>query len=353
MNRLSQSVSAQFPTQASAESLLTRVAAAKTKLPPELSDFLDTIPKQSTQRGMVSSAFFQPERAGMANYLTKISPQEKTLIVSHYEEIKGLLDEKIAHSSKKEILNSALSKVLIEGCALLNKSRNVSEIRDVIDTLDTQRLLKITHAKPSDINQDSTGHIHTQLQQVTLKPNENFSSINITDLKETLKKIFPEDGYAGGAEDRSFASDRRPALPPAIPPAIPSTSPVGGTKRTPTPAMKVDRGATAGGGELVQEHPAALPKPIKLGVLKAWITAEEDINPGAVQGRLINVINCPPIKPADMGGANGTANGDPSSPTLVAKHRAMRGYNSEAAAVSAALVASALEAKWADGRVRF
>jgi hypothetical protein len=264
---------------------------------------------------MVSSAFFQPKKAGMVTYLKQISQEQKMLIVTYYEAIKDLLDEKIAQSLKKEELNSALSKVLIEGCALLNKSRNVSEIRDIIDTLDTQRLLKITHAKPSDINQDSTGHIHTQLQQVTLKPNENFSSINIKDLKETLKKIFPEDGHVGGAEDRSFASDRRPALPPALPPAI--------------------------------------PKPINLGVLKAWRTAKEDVNPGAVQERVINVINRPPITPADVGVSNGTDNGDPVSPTLVAKQSAMRGDNSEAAAVSAALVASALAAKWADARVGF
>ena len=339
MNRLSQAASAQFLTQTPAESLLTRVVAAKSKLPQGLSDFLDTIPKQSTQRGMGSSAFFQPERAGMANYLTKISPQEKILIVTHYEAIKGLLDEKIAQSSKKEELNSALSKVLIEGCALLNESRNVSEIRDVIDTLDTQRLLKITHAKPSEINQDSTGHIHTQLQQVTL-PNENFSSINIKDLKETLKKIFPEDGHAGGAEDRSPASGMPPALIPAV----------GGTKRIPDQVMERDSGATARGGERIQEYPAAPAKPIHLGVLEARITAKEDINPGAVQGRVLKVINYPPSTPADMGGVNGTANRDHGSQALAAKHRAMRGDNSEAAAVSAALVASALEAKWAAGK---
>ena len=330
MNRLSQAASAQFLTQTPAESLLTRVVAAKSKLPPELSHFLDTIPKQSTQRGMVSVALFQPKKAGMVDYLTKISPQEKILIVTHYEAIKGLLDEKIADSSKKEILTSALSKVLIEGCALLNESRNVSEIRDVIDTLDTQRLLKITHAKPSSINKDSTGHIHTQLQQVDLL-NEKFSSINIQELKKTLKNLFPEDGYAGGAEDRSFASDRGPALPPA---------------------MKVDRGATAGGGERVQEYPAALPKPIHLGVLKAWITAKEDINPGAVQGRVLKVINYPPSTPADMGGVNGTANRDHGSQALEAKHRAMRGGNSEEAAVSAALIASELAAKLAAGKLR-
>jgi hypothetical protein len=329
MNGLYAGLSATFRTQTFADSLLTRVAAAKRELPPELSDFLDTIPKQSTQHGMVSSAFFQPKKAGMVTYLKQISQEQKMLIVTYYEAIKDLLDEKIAQSLKKEELNSALSKVLIEGCALLNKSRNVSEIRDIIDTLDTQRLLKITHAKPSDINQDSTGHIHTQLQQVTLKPNENFSSINIKDLKETLKKIFPEDGHVGGAEDRSPAS----GIPPALSPAVPAT------KRIPDQVRERDSGATARGGELVQEHPAALPKPIN--------------HPGAVQGRVINVINCSPITPADVGGANGTDNGDPVSPTLVAKQSAMRGDNSEAAAVSAALVASALAAKWADARVGF
>lgn len=320
MFKVSQPASAQVSTQASAESLLTRVEAAKKRI-PGLINFLDTIPKQSVKTVSLSSVFSQPKTAGMVAYLEKMSPTEKTLIVRYYADINNLLDEKIKDSKKKHVLTQELSKVLIEGCALLNATRNVEfssfpgspseikaylespqakelvmEIRAVLKGIDSHdALVKITHAHPSAITKDMKGLIHTQVQVLPQPPTTTFSSINIEALQETLKKLFPDIFY-----------DRRPA-------------------------MEMDRGATAGGGGSVR--PAALAKPINPGVLGA-----EDKRVQAIVTKGIK----PLPTPANMGGANGMANENP----LLSQHIAMRGGGTEYAAVSAALIASELGAIW-------
>jgi hypothetical protein len=321
---LSAAASVQGHPQAPTATLLTRVRAAKQRI-PLLANFLDTFPKKGAVSHMQTVFGSQSEKKGTEAYLKTMSPSEKTLIVTHYKDLKDLFDAKIAGSDKKKgILTTSLNKVLIEGCILLHTCESTAipnflesghptmlldKIGKDIEGFTSENLIKLTHTPPRALNKDMVQLIHIQLRELSTPTQTTFSSININDLKETVKTLFQHSGEGlrhrtdrpdGGAEAPDPTRDRRPTSPA-------STTETPESPKIPSKTMRTNEGAT-------------LATAIDAGRLIPWITAKKDMNPEGPQARITNVINPPPITPADMGGATGTANGDTATQAEAAPH---------------------------------